>query len=149
VRFSRPYYIASYRIVIQTRRGDLLNSELIGIEEGLALRGLNGHTVKTFPTTEAILKAVAEGQIAAGYVVSTRGAWLSHEQWLDKLVFLPGTEKLDRFPISAAVRKSDDDLRAAIDSAWDVLDKTGKLAQVFTRWHIPYEPPTVLDPKKG
>ncbi len=149
VQFSRPYYMASYQVVTQTRQGVLVNSEPIGIEEGLALRGLKGRMVKTFPTTEAILKAVAEGQLPAGYVVSTRGAWLCHEGWPDKLVFVPGTEKLDRFPISAAVRKADGDLMAAIDRAWDALDKTGKLAHIFTRWHIPYEPPTVIDPKKG
>ena len=58
-------------------------------------------------------------------------------------------QKDDCFPISAAVRKSDGDLKEAIDRAWDELDRSGKLAQVFTRWHIPYEPPSRIDPKEG
>ena len=48
-------------------------------------------------------------------------------------------ESVDCFPISAAVRKSDRDLKDAIDRAWDELDRSGRLAQVFARWHIPYE----------
>ena len=46
----------------------------------------------------------------------------------------------DRFPICAAVRKTDGELKDAIDRAWDELDRSGQLAQVFARWHIPYEP---------
>ena len=105
--------------------------------------------MQTFPSTEAILEAVAEGKCAAGYVVSTRASWLAYERWRDKLVFLPAAETQDCFPICAAVRKSDGDLKDAIDRAWDELDRSGKLAQVFARWHVPYEPPPVIDPTKG
>jgi polar amino acid transport system substrate-binding protein len=147
VQFSRPYYVTSYQMVVQTARGAPADSEPIGIEEGLALHGLKGRVLKTFPNTEGILKAVAEGRIRAGYVVSTRASWLAHEKWPGKLIFLTDTVKLDRFPISAAVRKSDGDLKETIDRAWDALDRTGKLAHVFSRWHIPYESLTVTDPK--
>ena len=87
--------------------------------------------------------------IPAGYVVSTRASWLAHERWREKLVFLPVAGKQDCFPICAAVRKSDADLKEAIDRAWDALDRSGKLAQVFARWHVPYEPPRVSDPNQG
>ena len=149
VQFSRPYYIASYQMVTQTGRGVLPDSEPIGVEKGLALRGLQGRVVREFPSTEAILKAVAEGRIPVGYVVSTRASWLANQAWPDRLVFRPGPENLDRFPVSAAVRKSDGDLKEAIDRAWDVLDRTGKLALVFARWHVPYKSLSVIDPKKG
>jgi hypothetical protein len=46
---------------------------------------------------------------------------------------------VDAFPIVAAVRKSDAELKAAIDRAWDELDRSGQLARAFARWHIPYE----------
>jgi polar amino acid transport system substrate-binding protein len=149
VQFSRPYYIATYQMVTRTGRGAPLDTEPIGVEEGLALRGLQGRAVKEFPSTELILKAVAEGRIPVGYVVSTRASWLANQAWPDRLVFRPGPENLDRFPVSAAVRKSDGDLNEAIDRAWDVLDRTGKLAQVFARWHVPYKSLSVIDPKKG
>ncbi len=42
-----------------------------------------------YPSTEAILEAVATGREKAGYVISTRGPWLAHERWPGKLEFLP------------------------------------------------------------
>ena len=56
VHFSRPYYIAKYQMVVRAGQGDSTASEPLGVEEGLALRGLKGRAVKTFPSTEAILK---------------------------------------------------------------------------------------------
>ena len=41
--------------------------------------------------------------------------------------------------MTAAVRKSDGELKDAIDRAWDELDRSGRLAQVFARWHLPYK----------
>ncbi len=147
VQFSRPYYVAKYQVVVRTGRGDSSLAEPIGVEEGLALRGLKGRAVKMFPSADAILEAVADGRTLAGYVVSTRGSWLAYERWRDKLIFLPAIDKQDCFPICAAVRKSDGDLKDEIDRAWDALDRSGKLAQVFARWHVPYEPREVVDPK--
>ena len=95
--------------------------------------------MKTYPNTKAILTAVAKGDAPAGYVISTTASWLANEQWHDKLVFLPANEVHDRFPISAACSKSDGDLKDAIDLAWDALHRSGKLARVFARWHVPYE----------
>ena len=39
----------------------------------------------------------------------------------------------------AAVRKSDGDLKEAIDRAWDELDRSSQFGEVFARWHIPQE----------
>jgi ABC-type amino acid transport substrate-binding protein len=72
-------------------------------------------------------------------VIATRGPWLAHQRWPGRLKFLPAPESTDRFPICAVVRKSDRELKDAIDRAWDELERSGRLAQVFARWHIPYE----------
>ncbi len=48
---------------------------------------------------------------------------------------------IDRFGICAAVRKTDGDLKDAIDRALDALAQSGRLAAVFARWHIPYTSP--------
>jgi ABC-type amino acid transport substrate-binding protein len=45
---------------------------------------------------------------------------------------------VDCFPICAAVHKADRDLKDSIDRAWDELERSGQLAKVFARWHIPY-----------
>ena len=78
---------------------------------------------------------MAAGQVKAGYVISTRGRWLAERRWPGKLRFQAG-DPADRFPICAAVRKSDGDLRAAIDQALDELARSGRLAAVFARWQV-------------
>jgi ABC-type amino acid transport substrate-binding protein len=70
-------------------------------------------------------------------VISTHGHWLAERHGSRALRFLDG-DPADRFPICAAVRKSDKDLQAAIDDALDELAQSGKLQTVFTRWHVPY-----------
>jgi ABC-type amino acid transport substrate-binding protein len=149
VQFSRPYYLAKYQMVVATGGGPLSTDEPLGVEEGLALRGLKGRKVQTFPSTEALLEAVASGSPRAGYVISTRASWLASERWSGKLTFLGSPQTSDSFPICAAVRKSDGDLKDAIDTAWDNLRRSGKLAQVFERWHVPFEPPDDAHSTKG
>jgi ABC-type amino acid transport substrate-binding protein len=115
----------------------------VAVEEGVAVRALKGRTTRTYPSTAAVLEAVASGREKAGYVISTRGPWLAHEHWSGRLTFLPASPPADSFPISAAVRKADRDLKDAIDRAWDELERSNTLAQVFARWHIPYAPAPV------
>ena len=139
VLFSRPYYLAKYQLAVRSGAGRLTEKEPVAVEEGVAVRGLKGRIVQSFPSTEAILQAIATGRVKAGYVISTRGAWLAQEHWPGKISFLTADESVDCFPITAAVRRTDRDLKDAIDRAWDELDRSGRLAQVFARWHIPYE----------
>jgi len=139
VLYSRPYYIAKYQLVVRMGEGAPAAEELLGVEEGLALHGLKGRAVRTFPNTDAILRAVAQRHVRAGYVMSTRAPWLAEKHWRGQLAFLPPAETRDSFPISAAVRKSDRDLKDAIDQVWIKLDQSGRLAEVFARWHVPYE----------
>jgi polar amino acid transport system substrate-binding protein len=143
VLYSRPYHIARYRVVVRSGEGRPSGSVPMGVEEGLAVRGLKGREVHSYPSTEAVLEAVATGRERAGYAIATRGAWLAHERWPGKLELLPADDAetaVDSFPIVAAVRKSDRELKDAIDRAWDELERSGRLAQVFARWHIPHEP---------
>jgi polar amino acid transport system substrate-binding protein len=149
VQFSHPYYVAKYRVVVRAGRGEPAAQVPLGVEAGLALEGVKGRARETFPSSEAILEAVAQGRAEAGYVVATRASWLAYERWREKLVFLPAATELDSFPICAAVRKSDGDLKEAIDQAWEALGRSGDLARVFGRWHVPYEPPPSIDAKKG
>jgi ABC-type amino acid transport substrate-binding protein len=142
VLYSRPYYFASYRWAVRSGDGPPDDRTTPAVEEGVAVSGLKGRQVRSYPSTDAVLEAVASGRERAGYVISTRGPWLAEQRWPGKLAFLPVSGSSDRFPISAAVRKSDRDLKDAIDRAWDELGRSGRLAQVFARWHIPYEPPT-------
>ncbi|MFI5455424.1 MAG: substrate-binding periplasmic protein [Isosphaerales bacterium] len=148
VLYSRPYYHARYQLVVRCGEGPPALQEPLAVEEGVAVHGLEGRAVRRFPSTEAILEAVAKGHVKGGYVISTRGPWLAQQRWPGKLAFLPTAAAVDCFPISAVVRKSDRDLKDAIDRAWDELDRSGRLARVFARWHIPFEPGTVAETRK-
>jgi polar amino acid transport system substrate-binding protein len=142
VLYSRPYYVAKYLFVARTGEGPPAAEEPVAVEEGVAVRGQKGRAVRPYPSTEAVLEAVAAGRVRAGYVISTRGPWLAAQHWPGRLEFHPPADSADCFPISAAVRKTDRDLKEAIDRAWDELDRSGRLAEVFARWHIPYDPGT-------
>jgi ABC-type amino acid transport substrate-binding protein len=91
---------------------------------------------------------VASGKAESGYVISSLGPYLAQQRFAGKLDFLPGGSEADAFPICAAVRKSDAELKAAIDRAWEELERKGELARVFERWHIPYRPATAADVTK-
>ena len=141
VLYSKPYYVASYQLIVPSGVGtpaglDQVGDEPLAVEPGVAARGLEGRATRTYPSLEGILEAVAQNQVKAGYVISTRSHWLAESRWPGKLTFLAG-HKADRFPICAAVRKSDKDLKAAIDRALEELAESGKLAAVFARWYIP------------
>lgn len=138
VLYSRPYYVAGYRLVVRVGDDPPSKSDPIAVEEGVAVLGLKGREVRSYPSSEAVLDAVAQGREKAGYVISTRGPWLAERHRPGALTFLPPQGAADTFPISAAVRKSDRDLKDAIDRAWEELDRSGRLARVFARWHIPY-----------
>src|SRR5207249_11305626 len=106
------------------------------VEPGVAARGLKERATRTYSSLEGIFEAIAENRVKAGYVISTRGHWLAHERWPGKLKFIDG-DAADRFPICAAVRKSDKDLKAAIDHVFAELAESEKLAAAFARWKIP------------
>ena len=148
VLYSRPYYHSRYQLVVRAGEGPPSHDDPVAVEDGVAARGLEGRMVKLFPSTAAILEAVATGRVKAGYVISTRGPWLAEKQWPGKLAFLPVSSTVDCFPISAVVRKAERDLKDAIDRAWDELDQSGRLAQVFAHWHIPYEPGSAGETRK-
>jgi len=144
VAFSQPYYVASYqRLVLAGAEVPAESSadDPLAVEAGVALRGLRGKPTRAYSSLEEILAAVAANDLTAGYVISTRAPWLAERRWPGKFSFLEG-DAADRFPICAAVRKADKDLKVAIDRALSELAESGELAAVFDRWHIPFAAPT-------
>lgn len=140
VAFSRPYYFTDYRFAVPAGAADPDAQVPLAVERGLALRGLRERKVHELPSLESVLEAVVTGKEPAGYVSSTRGAWLAAERWPGKLRMIRNESgTADRFPICAAIRKTDEDLIQSVDSALDDLAQSGKLAEVFARWHIPYD----------
>jgi ABC-type amino acid transport substrate-binding protein len=142
VAFSKPYYFAEYRFVVPAGGPGAGEHDAVAVERGAALRGLRGRPIREYPSLERILRAVVDREERAAYVISTQGQWLAEERWPDQLRFVRGeSEPVDRFPICAAVRKSDGDLREAVDQVLDQLAQSGELADIFKRWHVPYDWP--------
>jgi ABC-type amino acid transport substrate-binding protein len=140
VLFSKPYYVADYRFVVAAGSAAPGKKTPLAVERGLALRGIRGRTLREHASPESILEAIVMGKEEAGYMSATRGSWLAEERWPGKLEFVrPDLEAMDRFPICAAFRKTDDDLKTAIEGVFEDLEKSGQLAEVFARWHIPYD----------
>jgi ABC-type amino acid transport substrate-binding protein len=147
VLYSKPYQVAGYQLVVRADRLaaptelQQLGEETFAVEKGIAVRGLEGRKVRSYPSLEAVLEAVATKRVKAGYVISTRGPWLAERRWRGELQFIPLPNSVDHFPICAAVRKSDGDLKTALDQALEALHGSGRLAKVFARWHVSYVPP--------
>jgi polar amino acid transport system substrate-binding protein len=145
VLYSKPYQTASYQLVVRAGEDapaglEQLGDELLAVEQGVAVRGLEGRKTRSYPSLEAVLQAVRDKQVKAGYVISTRGPWLATQRWPKELKFIPLSDSVDRFPLCAAVRKSDSDLKAEIDRAFAELRKSDRLSKVFARWNVPYSP---------
>ena len=146
VLYSKPYHIAGYQLVVRADDAaptglEQLGDEPLAIEQGIAVRSLAGRKTQSYPSLEAVLQAVRDKQVKAGYVISTRGPWLAAKRWPKELKFIPIPDSRDRFPLCAAVRKSDGDLKAEIDRALEELRRSDRLSKVFARWHVPYSPP--------
>ena len=139
VIYSKPYYHASYQLVVRADQRGPAEESPVAVERGVAVRGLGGVKVREYPTLPAILAAVAAGEEQAGYIISSRGVWLAERHWPGELKFIASrSPAVDRFPICAAVRKGDVDLKTAIDQVLGELAESGRLAEVFERWHIPF-----------
>ena len=145
VLFSKPYYFAKFEYVLRSKPDGPVAVPVsdvpLAVERGVAVRGIRGRTTRRYPSLAAILEAVAGGRERAGYVISTHGHWLAETRWPRQLTFVDGRPSVDRFPICAAVRRADGDLKTAIDRAFEQLDRSGQLRRVFSRWHIPYDSP--------
>ncbi|HEY7308482.1 MAG TPA: transporter substrate-binding domain-containing protein [Gemmataceae bacterium] len=146
VLYSKPYHIAGYQLVVRAGEDvpaklEQVGDESLAVEQGIAVRGLEGRKTRSYPSLEAVLQAVRDKHLKAGYVISTRGPWLAAQRWPKELKFIPLADSSDRFPLCAAVRKSDSDLKAEIDRALAELRRSGRLAKVFSRWDVPYVPP--------
>ena len=141
VIYSKPYYMASYRLVVRADdevASDIepLGDEPLAVEPGVAVRDIDHRNIKTYRNLETVLKAVASGEVKSGYVISSRGPWLAATRWPGLLKFVSATNSDDQFPICAAVRKTDGTLKEAIDAAFHKLAESGRLAEVFTRWNV-------------
>jgi ABC-type amino acid transport substrate-binding protein len=144
VMYSHPYFHVSYQYALAAGRTDLseiqeLQNATIAMEPGVAVRSLDDVNIRSMASMEAIFAALVAGEVQAGYVISSRGQWLANRKWPGQIQFVAPPASVDRFPICAAVRRTESDLKAAIDAALVKLDQSGEMEQIFARWNVPYD----------
>lgn len=142
VLYSAPYaqvrYLWAVPVDTQTPvRWDPPQDATVMVESGLAIRGLADRQTHRAADLASVLQAVTDREVDAGYVVSTRGPWLADRKWPGKLKFVDAAQPSDVFPLCAAVRIADADLKEVVDEAIIGLERSGRLDEVFARWHIP------------
>lgn len=144
VLYSDPYFHAGYQYAVRvdqtaSSNDGWLEAGSVGVEEGVAVQAVEGKHLRHFGSLAGVLEAVATGEIQAGYVISSRAPWLAEQQWPGKLKFNSSSSSADRFPVCVALRRSEPDAKAAIDAALAELRRSGKLQEVFVRWHVPID----------
>jgi polar amino acid transport system substrate-binding protein len=140
VIYTNPYYHAGYQWAVRPEMNSKPSADRpVAVESGVAVRGLEGRVVRSYPDLSALFVAVTSGEVDAAYVVSTRGNWLANRHWPGRLEMLPAGDTVDRFPICAAVRRTEPDLKEAIDEAFVELQESATLKKLFARWHIPID----------
>ena len=94
VLYSKPYYVATYQLVVAAD-GDRSAEPAQQVPAGRGASNRELPSVRsasarssTIPSLEAVLEAVATGRLEAGYVISTAGHWLAEKRWPGKLQFI-------------------------------------------------------------
>ena len=142
VLYSRPYYVARYRLVVRSGEGRPRRRRRWPSRRGSRCAGSKGRPVASLSQHRGGPGSRGDGPREGGLRDRDPRALAGPRAMAGQARVPPARPDAatDAFPIVAAVRKSDRELKDAIDRAWDELDRSGRLAQVFARWHIPYEP---------
>ena len=141
VLYSRPYYVARYRLVVRSGDGRPAAPDAAGRRGGCRGARAGGAAGPSLSQHRGGPGGGGDGPRAGGLRDRDprRPGWPTSAGRASSSSSPPPDSAPTRFPIVAAVRKSDRELKDAIDRAWDELERSGRLARVFARWHIPYE----------
>ena len=103
------------------------------------MRGVTASLQNRYANLGSILQAVAVGEAKAGYVLASRARWMAAENFPEQLRFVQPKPPVDQFPVCIAMRRGQTELKNQIDTRLTALRTTGRLEQVFSRWHLPKE----------
>lgn len=145
-----PYYGAAFELVSPGGTGpaDLaaLRDTPVAVQaQTIASFILNARKVKmrTFFSVEAALIGVTKGEAETAFVWGPMAGWYLRSHPEVKLAFTNGYEPLAvaRWNEHVATRKSDSELRTAIDAALNKLATTGTLKTFAERYGMQFHPP--------
>ena len=154
VDFSHPYFESGLSLLARAGAAPRALAELAGKTIGFRKQSYNDPgselrraaqargvdvQVRYFPSMADAQAALDAGQIAAiGGNGVDLGAWArAHAGLAVDTALFPRTD------VAVAVKKGEPALLHAVDAAIDELHRSGALAAMTTRWHLPYQLPFV------
>lgn len=145
-----PYYGVAFEFVSRDGNGpsdvQTLEDQPIAVQgQTIANFVLNARkaNMRTFFSVEAALIGVTKGEAAAAFVWGPTAGWYLRSHPEVKLAFTQGYEPpvAARWNQHVATRKSDVELRAAVDAALGRLVTVGTLKTLAERYGIRFRPP--------
>jgi polar amino acid transport system substrate-binding protein len=147
ILLSRPYFAFSEQLVV--RRGSHARSlaELHGHRVGTLSSSLAHAILRSRPGIETVLYGGQEEPYRDLQLGRTDAVLLDSVIAARYGLTKPDLELADpdvaRGTYVIGLRKTDGDLRQAIDSALQQMEATGELSLIFNRWQLPQPPPIV------
>ena len=151
LRFSRPYADSGVVLVVSSRssvrRLNDLHGQKIGVTVGtIEHEWLAKHDfrVSVFASQEDIIAAIEAGEIEVGTTNPATIGWYRHEHPSTGVRIPDGYEPelALRWSVSVGLRRADDALLAAVNTALAQLVEQRIPAQIYAKYGIPYFSPS-------
>jgi len=151
LKLSKPYYRTGIVLAVP-RDSPIVRSDAIDRHAKIGVMGSSvasmtfnqlGLTTSTFGFEDEMLQALADKEID-GAAISRSAAEYFNLAHPDQAVRLVGIDRLSgafSWNVAVGMLKSDDKLRAAIDSAIDRLTADGTIKRIYAKYGIDLQPP--------
>lgn len=143
MNFSDDYYKASQAIIVmadsEIKAAADLEGKTISCQEGTTGEQYlldNGYSVQSYKTGAEATSALVAGKVDAVVIDNAVAVALSAKQE-GKTVVLE--EALTEEAYAIALKKGNDELTQKINGALKTLKENGKLAEIFTKYELPYD----------
>lgn len=143
MNFSDDYYIASQAIIVladsDIKAAADLEGKVIACQEGTTGEQYlldNEYEIQSFKTGAEAVSALTAGKVDAVVIDNAVAKALSEKQEGKTTVL---DEALTKEAYAIALKKGNDELTAEINSALQELKDSGKLAEIFEKYDLPYD----------
>ncbi|MBE7042250.1 MAG: transporter substrate-binding domain-containing protein [Ruminococcaceae bacterium] len=143
MNFSDDYYTASQAIIVMAdsdiKVATDLEGKTISCQEGTTGEQYlldNEYEIQSFKTGAEAVTALTSGKVDAVVIDNAVAKALSDKQNGATVVL---DEALTKEAYAIALQKGDDELTAEINGALSELKASGKLAEIFAKYELPYD----------
>ena len=143
MNFSDNYYQASQAIIViadsEIKVAADLSGKNVSCQEGTTGEQYlldNGYTIQSFKTGAEAVSALTSGKVDAVVIDNAVAKALSEKQNGATIVL---EEALTQEAYAIALKLGNDDLTAKVNEALASLKESGKLAEIFEKYDLPYD----------